>query len=153
MHNRGSKCSSSVQATVHTVINNDSSHTGMSDQPGVPACTGIDGDMTSRNLGQQPGNPHPGIFSSTETQSGVEWASTAATSSPVVHGNRFSVAYLHLLMMINEMLNRSRSIGQGEVLNVNAKLRISLSCLGLNSRHNTQLISSAPRNVVSAETD
>jgi len=54
-------------------------------------------------------------------------------------------------MMMNEMLNRSRSIGQGEALNVIAKLRISLSCLGHNSRHNAQLISSALRNVVSVE--
>jgi len=56
-------------------------------------------------------------------------------------------------MMMNKMLNRSRNIGQGEALNVNVKLRISLSCLGLNSRHNAQLISSALRNFVSAETD
>ena len=143
----GSKCSSSVQPTVSTVVKNDSSRMGMSGQPRVPACTSIDGDMMSRNLGRQPGNAIQ-----------VYWI--VLRYSLELSGHRSLRPLLQLFMwtgslliMMIEMLNRSRSIGQCKVLKVNAKLRISLSCLGLNSRHNTQLISSAPRNVVSAETD
>jgi len=37
---------------------------------------------------QQPGDPHSGIA---ETQPRMNWASVAATSSPIVHRSRFSV--------------------------------------------------------------
>ena len=88
---QGSRCSSSVQPTLPAVVNNGNGCAGVSSQPGISVCASVDSDMTSRNLVRQPGNSRSCILNNTETQPGVEWASIAATSSPIVHGNRFSV--------------------------------------------------------------
>lgn len=84
---QGSKCFSSVQSTL-PVVNNDRSLTG---QPGIPVRHSVDSEMTSRNLVRQPGDPHSGILNTAETQPRMDWASVAVTSSPIVHGSRFSV--------------------------------------------------------------